>query len=47
MENLHREQTNLRKGSTLRRATLSPRRPMKGVMELEVYTTEATEVTTL
>ena len=46
-ENLHHEQTNLRKGSTLRRATLSPRRPMKGVMELEVYTTEATEVTTL
>ena len=46
-ESLHHEQTNLRKGSTLRRATLSPRRPMKGVMELEVYTTEATEVTTL
>ena len=47
MESLHHEQTNLRKGSTLKRATLSLRRPMKGVMALEVYTTEATEVTTL
>jgi len=47
MENLHHEQTNLRKGYTLKRATLSPRRPTIEVTELEVSTTEATEVTTL
>lgn len=47
MENWHHEQTNLRKGSTLKRVTLSLRRPTKGDTALEVYTTEATEVTTL